>query len=139
MTKLINIETIIADKSKPVDFANLDEASFAPAVKNLIAKVRQTMQAVIDSEEKPTWENVVDPLDNVLEDLQFVWSIISHLNSVVDTPHLEKLLTHYCRIFLFYLAKSVRTKHFTLSTRLLRKARPLKALQKPERELLIKK
>ncbi|MCD8339705.1 MAG: M3 family metallopeptidase [Burkholderiales bacterium] len=92
MSELINIETIVTDKSKKIPYGKLDQASFKPAVLSLIAKVKETVDQITSNPEKPTWKNSVDPLDDAEENLAYVWSVISHLNGVADTPELRAIV-----------------------------------------------
>jgi len=92
MSKKIDILTVIDDKSALIDFPNLDRASFEPAVKELIARLNATVDQITADPAPATWDNVVTPLENVTEDLSYVWSIISHLNGVADTPELRTIV-----------------------------------------------
>ncbi len=92
MSELINIETIVVDKSKKIPYGHLDQASFKPAILDLIAKVKDTANQITANTEEPTWENVIDPLDDAEENLSYVWSVISHLNGVEDTPELRAIV-----------------------------------------------
>lgn len=92
MSEKINILSIISDKSKLIDYPNLDTASFKPAVLELIKKLEETVDRVTADPAEPTWENLVTPLDDASENLSYVWSVISHLNSVVDTPELRTIV-----------------------------------------------
>lgn len=92
MSDRFDIISIIEDKSKFIDFPNLNQESFKPAVLSLINTLKQTVSAVTQNTEKATWDNVVKPLDDASENLSFVWSVISHLNSVEDTPQLRSIV-----------------------------------------------
>ncbi len=92
MTELINIEKVLEDKSKEIPFARLDEASFKPAVISLIAKVRETVERITQSGIEASWDGVIEPLDDAEENLNYVWTIIGHLNSVADTPELRAIV-----------------------------------------------
>lgn len=92
MSDRIDILSIIEDKSKFIDFPNLNQESFKPAVLSLINTLKETVSAVTQNTETATWDNVVKPLDDASENLSFVWSAISHLNSVEDTPQLRAIV-----------------------------------------------
>lgn len=85
----MDIIRVLDNKSELINFADLDRASFTPAVTKLIADLKETVNRICASGEEATWDNVVTPLDDATENLSYVWSIISHLNSVVDTPELR--------------------------------------------------
>ncbi len=92
MSKKIDILAVIDDKSALIDFPNLDRASFEPAVKELIGRLNATVEQITADSAPATWDNVVTPLENITEDLSYVWSIISHLNGVADTPELRTIV-----------------------------------------------
>ncbi len=60
-----------------------------PAVDELLAEARRTVEAVATSRLPPTWESVVDPLSDSLDRLQRAWGVVAHLNAVVNTPPLR--------------------------------------------------
>lgn len=91
MTDKIDILSVTEDKSKLIDFSNLDQNSFIPAIEALISQLNKKVSEIIGSTEIATWDNVITPLDDAVENLTYVWSIISHLNSVVDTPELRAI------------------------------------------------
>ena len=61
----------------------------APAIEQLIADASGVLSALEQPLDNVTWENFVTPLENTTERLGRAWGIVSHLNSVVDTPELR--------------------------------------------------
>ncbi len=72
------------------DLSTVDAADVAPAVDQLLAVARATVERVVDSAHAPTWENLVEPLSDALDRLDRAWSAVSHLNAVVSTPSLRE-------------------------------------------------
>ena len=60
-----------------------------PAVDAAIADAESAVAAIEHSTEVPTWASFVEPLTNATERLGRVWSTVSHLSAVVDTPELR--------------------------------------------------
>lgn len=89
MSDLINILSIIDDKSQLINFPKLDPNSFKPAVLTLIQRLKDTVKAVKSSNREPTWDTLVTPIEDASENLSYVWSVVEHLNSVADTPELR--------------------------------------------------
>ena len=83
---------VVKNKDKLIPFDHLDEESFNPAILELIAKVKETTNGITESKSAPSWNNIIDKLDDAEENLNFGWTIISHLNSVKDTPQLRKIV-----------------------------------------------
>lgn len=84
----------LLDSAKHIDrkipFDALDFDSFKPSILELIKDVRECAESIINNKHYPTWSNTVECLDNKEESLNFGWTIISHLNSVADTPQLRQ-------------------------------------------------
>jgi oligopeptidase A len=60
-----------------------------PAVTQLIDEASAVLARLEAPSDNVTWENFVTPLENTTERLGRAWGIVSHLNSVVDTPELR--------------------------------------------------
>ena len=64
----------------------LDEESFNPAILELIAKVKETTNGITESKSAPSWNNIIDKLDDAEENLNFGWTIISLLKTALKIP-----------------------------------------------------
>src|SRR5436305_707715 len=60
-----------------------------PAVDELLANARATIQAVASDTGPPAWEKIVAPLADCLDRLDRTWSAVRHLYAAVDTPALR--------------------------------------------------
>ena len=60
-----------------------------PAVEQLVAEGRATIERLAARDAAPTWEGFVEPLDDANEKLARAWSQVSHLNAVVNSPQLR--------------------------------------------------
>jgi len=60
-----------------------------PAIDGLLDECRRVVQELESSTNEVTWENFVEPLEDVTEKLGRAWGIVGHLNAVVDTPELR--------------------------------------------------
>ncbi len=74
-------------------FASVRAEHVAPAIDQLIADGRATVERLAALDVAPTWENFVEPLDEVNEKLARAWVQVSHLNAVVNTPQLRDAYT----------------------------------------------
>ncbi|KRB78813.1 M3 family metallopeptidase [Noviherbaspirillum sp. Root189] len=61
----------------------------APAIAALLDEARTVVKRLEAPMDKVSWENFVEPLENATEKLGRAWGVVSHLNSVVDTPELR--------------------------------------------------
>ena len=60
-----------------------------PAVEQLVADGRATIERLAALDAPPTWESVVEPLDDANERLARAWAQASHLNAVVNSPEMR--------------------------------------------------
>ncbi len=70
-------------------FSTITPAHIKPAVEQLIADARATVETIATASEPPTWKNFVTPLDDVTERLSRAWGIVGHLNAVINSPALR--------------------------------------------------
>ena len=79
----------LLDFSAPPRFSAITPAHIHPAVEQLIAEARETVEMIATSTAPPTWENFVTPLDDVTERLSRAWGVVGHMNAVVNSPELR--------------------------------------------------
>ena len=70
-------------------FASILPEHVTPAMDVLLKKNRAVIEQLEKNTEQVSWENFVEPLENVTEQLGRAWGIVGHLNGVVDTPELR--------------------------------------------------
>ncbi|MFJ9532979.1 M3 family metallopeptidase [Herbaspirillum sp. NPDC101396] len=86
---------ITPDNNPLLDFSGLARFDaikpehVTPAVDTLLAKAAALVTELEAPMAQVTWANFVEPLENATEQLGRAWSIVGHLNSVVDTPELR--------------------------------------------------
>ena len=71
-------------------FADVRVEHIAPAVDTLIADVRGTVEAIVANDATSSWDSVVAPQFAALERFDRAWSVVAHLNAVVNTPALRE-------------------------------------------------
>ena len=60
-----------------------------PAIDQLLADNRRQIDALLDRDETPTWENFVEQIELLEDRLERAWSPVSHLNSVMNSDELR--------------------------------------------------
>lgn len=60
-----------------------------PAVKQAIEHCREVIEQVVNQEHY-TWDNLIQPIDEADDKFSRVWSPVSHLNSVKNSPELRE-------------------------------------------------
>lgn len=71
-------------------FSAINPECIVPAVKETLDNYRQTVEQVVSHAPDFTWENVCVPLAEARDKLSRVWSPVSHLNSVKNSPELRE-------------------------------------------------
>src|SRR5258708_19572755 len=79
----------LLDFSTRPRFASIRAEHVEPAADRLIEEGRGTIERLAALEVAPTWENFVEPLDDVNEKLARMWAQVSHLNAVLNSPELR--------------------------------------------------
>jgi len=60
-----------------------------PAVDALLARADKALETVTQPDFPSRWQDIAQVLDTATEELGRAWSVVSHLNSVADTPELR--------------------------------------------------
>ena len=69
-------------------FDQIKTEDIKPALQTAIAEAREQI-AAIKAQTHTDWANTVEKLTDITERVGCIWSVVSHLNSVVDTPELR--------------------------------------------------
>jgi len=70
-------------------YSDVKPEQIAPAIEYLLKCAQDAMDHATAPNTASTWENLVEPLEDATEALGRSWGVISHLNSVADTPELR--------------------------------------------------
>lgn len=69
-------------------FDQIKTEDIKPALQTAITEAREQI-ATIKAQTHTDWANTVEKLTDITERVGRIWSVVSHLNSVVDTPELR--------------------------------------------------
>jgi oligopeptidase A len=72
-----------------IDYAAIKPEHITPAIEQLLGVAREAVTAAANPVLDPSWDAIVTPLDDASEPLWRAWSVVGHLNSVVNTPELR--------------------------------------------------
>ncbi len=70
-------------------FSSILPEHVEPAIDALLEENRSRLQRVLDELAAPTWETLVEPIEDWEDRLERVWSPVSHMNSVVNSDALR--------------------------------------------------
>ncbi|MBB3211302.1 oligopeptidase A [Herbaspirillum sp. Sphag1AN] len=85
----LNSPNPLLDFSGLAQFAAIKPEHVTPALDTLLAKAERLIKELESPTATVSWASFVEPLENATEQLGRAWSIVGHLNSVVDTPELR--------------------------------------------------
>lgn len=71
-------------------FSRIKPEHIEPAIDALLQEARATVQEHLQTNPHYTWENLVEPLENIEDKLNKAWSPVSHMNSVVNTDAIRQ-------------------------------------------------
>ena len=80
---------LLASMDTLIDYAAIKPAHITPAIEQLLATARDAVSAAANPELAASWDTIITPLDDASEPLWRAWSVVGHLNSVVNTPELR--------------------------------------------------
>ena len=70
-------------------FAQIKPEHVEPAIDSLLAENRRTVEQLLSGTNEYTWDNLVQPLEDMDDRLSRVWSPVSHMNSVMNSEALR--------------------------------------------------
>jgi oligopeptidase A len=70
-------------------FADITPEQIAPAFHQLLAELDQEL-GTIEANVKPTWSSLVEPVERLVERLNWSWGIVNHLMGVKNSPALRE-------------------------------------------------
>jgi len=71
-------------------FSSIKPEHIEPAIDQLLSKNRQQIEELLDNAEHPTWDNLMQPIEAMEDELHKAWSPVRHMNSVVNNEPLRK-------------------------------------------------
>jgi len=70
-------------------FSRIEPGHAEPAIRQLIERNRQAIDALLAASDTYTWENLCEPIEALEDELSRAWSPISHLNGVLNSDELR--------------------------------------------------
>lgn len=71
-------------------FRDIDPAKIEPNIGELLAKNRQKLNSLLSQSHAYTWDNLMQPLEDMGDELSKAWSPVGHLHSVLQSEELRK-------------------------------------------------
>jgi oligopeptidase A len=71
-------------------FSKIKPEHIEPAIDQLLQEARSVVAASLEASQHYTWDNLVEPIENVEDKLNKAWSPVGHMNSVVNSDALRE-------------------------------------------------
>ena len=71
-------------------FSQIKPEHVLPAIQEALKNCRHTIETVLTKNSQYTWDNLIQPIDEMDEKFSRAWSPVSHLNSVKNSPELRE-------------------------------------------------
>jgi len=85
-------------------FSDIETRHITPAVKELLDRGCSIVEMVLSDSAEPTWQNFIQPMTDVHEQLSRAWGQVSHLNAVMNSPELREVYNTNLPIITKYYA-----------------------------------
>jgi oligopeptidase A len=79
---------LLANSTLPL-FSQIKPEHVVPAIDQLLAEARSSVEQHLQATQNYTWKNLIEPLEDVDDKLSKAWSPVSHMNSVVNSDELR--------------------------------------------------
>ncbi len=83
---------LLAPIDQLIDYAHIEATHIEPAITELLAQARSAVETIAN-QPTATWDSTVSALHNATEQLWRAWTIVGHLNSVINSPELREAKT----------------------------------------------
>jgi oligopeptidase A len=80
---------LLTDAPLPL-FLQIKPEHVLPAIQETLKNCRNTIETVLKQNSQYTWDNLIQPIDEMDEKFTRAWSPVSHLNSVKNSPELRE-------------------------------------------------
>jgi oligopeptidase A len=71
-------------------FSRIEPAHVEPAIRQLIERNKQRIDELLARTDRYTWDNLLQPIEDLEDELSQAWSPVSHLNSVRNSDALRE-------------------------------------------------
>jgi oligopeptidase A len=71
-------------------FSRIETAHIEPAISHLIKRNKHRIDELLDGTQSYSWDNLLQPLEELDDELSQAWSPVSHLNSVCNSDALRE-------------------------------------------------
>ncbi|MFW5443784.1 MAG: oligopeptidase A [Methylococcaceae bacterium] len=79
----------LLENSTLPQFSKIKPEHIEPAIDSLLAEARNVVAQYLQASTEYSWDNLIEPIENIEDKLNKAWSPVSHMNSVVNSDELR--------------------------------------------------
>ena len=72
-------------------FDEIEIRHIEPALDYMLDRNRKQIESLVENADTPTWENLMEPMEELSDRLEKLWAPVSHLNAVKDSEELREI------------------------------------------------
>lgn len=89
MAETMNQDNPLLQNPELPDFAAIKVEHIEPAIDQLLSNARVALETQLEHMEEPSWEALIEPIEQRDDEINKSWSPVSHLNSVKNSEELR--------------------------------------------------
>lgn len=138
MTQIKKTNNPLLKKHQTLNFEKFKPKYFKQAIDKTIKNNKSIVKSLL-TQKKFTWNNFIEPLDESLEHLVFIWSVISHLNSVIGTKEIRKAHEKCMPVVIQYFGELSQSQKIYNAIKNIKENKEYKKLNKVQKKILTDK
>jgi oligopeptidase A len=80
----------LLDRSFPIPFARIRHEHVVPGIRTILEDARARVERIASDDRPPTWDSVLAPFEDMIEQVARTTTPVQHLLAVAETPELRK-------------------------------------------------
>ncbi len=117
-------------------FSAIEPKHVVPAVKETLANYRQIIEKILSENSIFTWDNLCQPISEEKDKLSRVWSPVSHLNAVKNSPELREAYEQSLPLLSDFDTWLGQHKGLYQAYKTLKESETFKTLSQPQRKVV---
>jgi oligopeptidase A len=126
---------LLTIKALPV-FSTIHPENIKPAIEQKLQENRDFIEHLLSGLKNPHWDNFVEPLEQINDELESIWSPISHLNAVKNSDELRRAYNNCLPMLTEYATELGQHEGLYQAFRKLAESDNYKKLNQPQKRIV---
>lgn len=118
------------------NFNNVDPTKIASTVEEILTQHRARLATLLSQPQPYTWDNLLQPLEEMSDELAKYWSTISHMRSVVETDELRKAFNETLPKLIEYNTEMAQNEQLYKATLLVNNSHEFSSLSPAQKKII---